>query len=35
MTDNQLPDFDTWAHIFAILSFAAAAAWVVREWIGE
>lgn len=35
MTDHQLPDFDTWAHIFAILCFAAVAAWVVKAWIGE
>lgn len=35
MTDNQLPSFDTFAHIFAILMFAAAAAFVTKMWIGE
>lgn len=35
MTDTQLPSLDTFAHIFAILCFAAAAGWVVKMWIGE
>ncbi len=35
MTDNRLPDLETFVTLFCILIFAASAAWVVKQIIED